>query len=61
MEEMKTALVGYRGIQAELLLALKKQQPLTARELAARFDVTPNAMRRQIGRASCRERVYSSV
>ena len=48
MEEMGTALVGYRGIQAELLLALKKQQPLTARELAARFDVTPNAMRRHL-------------
>ena len=45
---MGTALVGYRGIQAELLLALKKQQPLTARELAARFDVTPNAMRRHL-------------
>jgi DeoR family transcriptional regulator, suf operon transcriptional repressor len=48
MEEMGTALVGYRGIQAELLLALKKHQPLTARELAARFDLTPNAMRRHL-------------
>jgi DeoR family transcriptional regulator, suf operon transcriptional repressor len=48
MEEMGTSLVGYRGIQAELLLALKKHQPLTARELAARFDVTPNAMRRHL-------------
>jgi DeoR family suf operon transcriptional repressor len=48
MEEMGTALVGYRGIQAELLLALKKHQPQTARELAARFDLTPNAMRRHL-------------
>jgi DeoR family transcriptional regulator, suf operon transcriptional repressor len=48
MEAMGTALVGYRGIQAELLLALKKHQPLTARELAARFDLTPNAMRRHL-------------
>ena len=48
MEEMGTAIVGYRGIQAELLLALKKHQPLTARELAVRFDVTPNAMRRHL-------------
>jgi len=48
MEEMGTALVGYRGIQADLLLALKKHQPLTARELAARFDLTPNAMRRHL-------------
>ena len=45
---MGTALVGYRGVQAELLLALKKHQPLTARELAARFDLTPNAMRRHL-------------
>jgi DeoR family transcriptional regulator, suf operon transcriptional repressor len=48
MEEMGTSLVGYRGVQAELLLALKKHQPQTARELAARFDVTPNAMRRHL-------------
>ena len=48
MEEVGTSLVGYRGIQAELLLALKKHQPLTARELAARFDLTPNAMRRHL-------------
>ena len=48
MEEMGTSLVGYRGIQAELLLALKKHQPLTAGELAARFDLTPNAMRRHL-------------
>jgi len=45
---MGTALVGYRGIQADLLLALKKRQPLTARELAALFDLTPNAMRRHL-------------
>jgi DeoR family transcriptional regulator, suf operon transcriptional repressor len=48
MESVATALVGYHGIQAELLLALKKHQPLTARELAERFDVTPNAMRRHL-------------
>lgn len=48
METVAPALVGYRGLQAELLLALKKHQPLTARELAARFDVTPNAMRRHL-------------
>ncbi len=48
MDEMGTALVGYRGIQADLLLALKKHQPLTARELSARFDLTPNAMRRHL-------------
>jgi DeoR family transcriptional regulator, suf operon transcriptional repressor len=48
MEAMETSLVGYRGVQAEVLLMLKKHQPLTARELADRFDVTPNAMRRHL-------------
>jgi DeoR family transcriptional regulator, suf operon transcriptional repressor len=48
METMGTALVGYRGIQADVLMALKKQQPMTARELAAQFAVTPNAMRRHL-------------
>ena len=48
MEEVATSLVGYRGVQAELLLALKKHQPLTAKDLAARFELTPNAMRRHL-------------
>jgi DeoR family transcriptional regulator, suf operon transcriptional repressor len=48
MEAMETALVGYRGVQAELLLTLKKHQPLTARELAERFAMTPNALRRHL-------------
>jgi DeoR family transcriptional regulator, suf operon transcriptional repressor len=48
MNAVATALVGYSGIQAETLLALKKRQPLTAGDLAAQFDVTPNAMRRHL-------------
>jgi DeoR family transcriptional regulator, suf operon transcriptional repressor len=48
MEAMGTALVGYRGIQADVLLALKKHQPQTAGDLAARFELTPNAMRRHL-------------
>jgi len=40
--------VGYRGTRGELLRALKKSQPLTAKELADRFGVTPNALRRHL-------------
>ena len=39
---------GYRGLRGEVLVALKKAQPLTARELAERFRVTPNALRRHL-------------
>jgi DeoR family transcriptional regulator, suf operon transcriptional repressor len=39
---------GYRGTRGEILLALKKAQPLTAKELAERFHVTPNALRRHL-------------
>jgi DeoR family suf operon transcriptional repressor len=39
---------GYRGLRGELLVALKKAQPLTAKELADRFGVTPNALRRHL-------------
>ncbi len=40
---------GFRGLRAELLIALKKApQALTARELAAQFGVTPNALRRHL-------------
>jgi DeoR family suf operon transcriptional repressor len=40
--------VAHRGMRGEILIALKKAQPLTARELAARFGVTPNALRRYL-------------
>ncbi len=41
-------LSGYRGIRSEILIALKKAQPLTARELGERFDLTANALRRHL-------------
>ena len=41
-------LSGYRGLRGEILLALKKAQPRSARQLAEQFDVTPNAMRRHL-------------
>ncbi len=42
------AIPGYRGMRGEVLLALKKAQPLTAKELGALFGVTPNALRRHL-------------
>lgn len=40
--------LGYRGTKAEILVALKKAQPLTAKELAAMFGVSANALRRHL-------------
>jgi DeoR family suf operon transcriptional repressor len=39
---------GYRGTRGEILVALKKSQPLTAKELAERFHVTANGLRRHL-------------
>ena len=48
MHDVIGSLVGYRGLRAELLVVLKKAQPLTAGELAERFGLTPNALRRHL-------------
>lgn len=37
-----------RGIRGDILLSLKQSQPLTAKELAERFGVTPNGLRRYL-------------
>jgi DeoR family suf operon transcriptional repressor len=43
------ALGGFRGLRADLLVALKKAaRPVTAKELAEQFAVTPNALRRHL-------------
>jgi predicted ArsR family transcriptional regulator len=42
---MVTAMRGMRG---EILISLKQAQPLTTKELAKRFGVTPNALRRYL-------------
>ena len=42
------ALSGYRGLRGEILIALKKLQPVSAKELADRFAVTANALRRHL-------------
>lgn len=49
MQQLPGALSGFRGLRAELLVALKKApHPLTAKELAEQFGVTPNALRRHL-------------
>jgi DeoR family suf operon transcriptional repressor len=37
-----------KGLRGEILLALKRSAPLTARELAERLDVSPNAIRHHL-------------
>lgn len=41
-------LAAHKGLRGQLLVELKKDQPLTAHELAARFGVTANAVRRHL-------------
>lgn len=48
MEDVQGTLGGFRGLRAELLVALKKAQPLTAQELGAQFGLTANALRRHL-------------
>ena len=49
MQQVPSSLSGFRGLRAELLVALKKApHPLTAKELAEPFGVTANALRRHL-------------
>lgn len=49
MQHVPVTLGGFRGLRADLLVALKKApQPLTAKELAELFGLTPNALRRHL-------------
>lgn len=43
-----SALAGFRGLRGEVLVAVKKDQPATAKELAERFGLTANAVRRHL-------------
>jgi DeoR family suf operon transcriptional repressor len=40
--------LGYRGTRGEVLVALRRVQPLTAKQLAVEIGVTPNALRRHL-------------
>ena len=48
MHDMIGAFGGFRGVRADLLVALKKAQPMTAHELGERFGLTANALRRHL-------------
>lgn len=48
MEDVIGGLGGFRGVRAELLVALKKAQPLTAHALGEQFGLTANALRRHL-------------
>lgn len=48
MEAVIGALGGFRGVRAELLVALKRSQPMTAHELGEQFGLTANALRRHL-------------
>ncbi len=48
MEAVIGALGGFRGVRAELLVALKRAQPMTAHELGGQFGLTANALRRHL-------------
>jgi len=39
---------GHRGLRSQLLLEIKKSQPITAKDLGARFGVSANAVRRHL-------------
>lgn len=48
MQAAIATLSAYRGLRGEILVALKKAQTLTAKELAELYGVTPNALRRHL-------------
>jgi DeoR family suf operon transcriptional repressor len=48
MDAITPGLAGHRGLRGEILLQLKKAQPITAKELADSFGVSANAVRRHL-------------
>ncbi len=48
MQDVTGVLGGFRGVRADLLVALKKRQSLSAHELGAQFGLTANALRRHL-------------
>jgi DeoR family suf operon transcriptional repressor len=48
MEPLTPGLAAHKGLRGEILVELKKAQPLTAQELAERHRVTANAVRRHL-------------
>ena len=48
MLRLPASLAGFRGIRGDVLIAVKRGQPVTAKELAAEFGLTANALRRHL-------------
>lgn len=48
MLDASLSIPGFRGLRSDILLALKKAQTRTAKELGAQFGVTANALRRHL-------------
>lgn len=48
MEARSPGLAGQKGLRRDILVELKKAQPLTAKELGDRFSVSANAVRRHL-------------
>jgi len=48
METSTSALSAHKGLRGEILLLLKRSQPLTAKELAESLGVSPNAVRHHL-------------
>jgi len=48
MDAMSPGLAGHRGLRGEILVQVKKAQPVTAKELADSFGVSANAVRRHL-------------
>ncbi len=48
MKDISVAPTGFRGPRAQVLLEIKRSQPITAKELSAVFGVSANAIRRHL-------------
>ncbi len=48
MERISPGLAAQKGLRGQILVELKRSQPLTAKDLAGRFGVSPNAVRRHL-------------
>jgi DeoR family suf operon transcriptional repressor len=48
METYGADVTGHRGLRGQILVAVKKAQPVTAKELSSEFGVSANAVRRHL-------------
>jgi DeoR family transcriptional regulator, suf operon transcriptional repressor len=48
MAATSLSLAGFKGTRSDILVALRKEQPLTNKELARQFGLTDNALRRHL-------------